>query len=84
MPDRGQGLTLTENVGRGLILCSALPAQWAVHQTHQMEVPTQGIMPGIKSYVMKKCGYLKQRYCKELLYFNLQAFQCQFIQTELQ
>jgi hypothetical protein len=49
MPDRGQGLTPTENMGRGLILRSALPVQWAVRQLHQMEVPTQGIMPGKKS-----------------------------------
>jgi hypothetical protein len=32
LPDRGQGLTLTENVGRGLLLRTALPAQWAVCQ----------------------------------------------------
>jgi hypothetical protein len=49
MPDRGQGLTPTENVDRGLILRTALPAQWAVCQPHQMEVPTQGITPGKKS-----------------------------------
>jgi hypothetical protein len=28
LPDRGQGLTPTESVGRGLILRTALPAQW--------------------------------------------------------
>jgi hypothetical protein len=44
MPNRGQGLTPTENVGRGLLLHSALPAQWAVRQPHQMEVPMQGVM----------------------------------------
>jgi hypothetical protein len=49
MPDRSQSLTSTKNVCRGLILCTALPAQWAVCQPHQMEVPTQGIMPGKKS-----------------------------------
>jgi hypothetical protein len=49
MPDRGQRLTPTQNVGRGFILCSTLPAQWTVHQPHQMEVPMQGIMPGKKS-----------------------------------
>jgi hypothetical protein len=49
MPDRGQGLTPTENVGRGFILHSTLPAHWAVCQPHQVEVPTQGIMPGKKS-----------------------------------
>jgi hypothetical protein len=32
LPDRGQGLTPTENVGRGLILRTAPPAQWAVCQ----------------------------------------------------
>jgi hypothetical protein len=36
-------------VGKDLILRTALPAQWAVCQSHQMEVPTQGIMPGKKS-----------------------------------
>jgi hypothetical protein len=49
MPDGGQGLTPTENVGRGLILRSTLPAQWAVRQLHQMEVPMQGIMSSKKS-----------------------------------
>jgi hypothetical protein len=49
LPDRGQGLTPTEDVGRGLTLRTALPAQWAVCQPHQMEVPTQGIVPGKKS-----------------------------------
>jgi hypothetical protein len=32
LPDRGQGLTQTENVGRALILRTVLPAQWAVCQ----------------------------------------------------
>jgi hypothetical protein len=49
LPDRGQGLTQTQNVGSGLILRSTLPAQWAVCQPHQMEVPTQGVVPGKKS-----------------------------------
>jgi hypothetical protein len=49
LPDRGQGLTPTENVDRGLTLRTALPAQWAVCQPHQMEVPTQGVVPGKKS-----------------------------------
>jgi hypothetical protein len=49
LPDRGQGLTPTESVGRGLILRTTLPAQWAVCQPHQMEVPTQGVVPGKKS-----------------------------------
>jgi hypothetical protein len=49
LPDRGQGLTPTEIVGGGLILRTALPAQWAVCQPHQMEVPTQGVVPGKKS-----------------------------------
>jgi hypothetical protein len=49
MPDRGQGLTPTENVGRGFILRSTIPAQWTVHQPHQVEVPIQGIMSGKKS-----------------------------------
>jgi hypothetical protein len=51
LPDRSQGLTPTENVGGGLILRTALPAQWAVCQPHQMEVPAQGIVPGKKSGV---------------------------------
>jgi hypothetical protein len=49
MPTRGQGLTPTENVGGGFILRSTLPAERAISQPHQMEVPTQGIMPGKKS-----------------------------------
>jgi hypothetical protein len=49
LPDRGQGLTLTENVGRGLILRTALPAQWAVCQPHQMVVPPQGVVLSKKS-----------------------------------
>jgi hypothetical protein len=32
---------------------------------------------------MKKCGHLGLRYCKDLLHFSVQAFYCQFIQTEL-
>jgi hypothetical protein len=32
MPDWGQSLTPTENVGRGFILRPTLPAQWAVRQ----------------------------------------------------
>jgi hypothetical protein len=44
MPNRRQGLTLTEDVGRALFLHSTPPAQWAVCQPHQMEVPTQGVM----------------------------------------
>jgi hypothetical protein len=46
MPDRGQNLTPTENVGRGFILRSTLPAQWVVSQPHQLEVSAQGIMSG--------------------------------------
>jgi hypothetical protein len=49
MPDRGQSLTLTENVGRGFILRCTLPAQWAVCQPRQLEMSAQGIMPGEKS-----------------------------------
>jgi hypothetical protein len=49
MPTRGKGLTPTENVGRGFILRSTLPAEWAISQPHQMEVPIHGIMPGKKS-----------------------------------
>jgi hypothetical protein len=30
MPEWGQNLTPTENVGRGFILRSTLPAQWVV------------------------------------------------------
>jgi hypothetical protein len=37
LPDRGQGLTPIENVNGGLILRTALPAQWAVRQPPQME-----------------------------------------------
>jgi hypothetical protein len=49
MPDRGQGLTPTENVGRGFIPRSTLPAQWAVCQPHQVKLPALGIMPGKES-----------------------------------
>jgi hypothetical protein len=49
LSDGGKGLTPTENVGRGLILRTSLPAQWAVCQPHQMEVPVQGIVPGKRS-----------------------------------
>jgi hypothetical protein len=45
MPTRGQRLTPTENVGRGFILRSTLPAERAISQPHQMEVPIQGIVP---------------------------------------
>lgn len=38
---------------------------------------------GRTRYVEKKCGYLKLRYGKEVLYISLQEFQCQFMQTEL-
>jgi hypothetical protein len=31
MPDRGHSLTPTEDVGRGFILHSTLPAQWFGH-----------------------------------------------------
>jgi hypothetical protein len=47
LPDRGP--TPTDDVGRGLILRTALPAHWAGCQPHQMEVPTQGVVPGKKS-----------------------------------
>jgi hypothetical protein len=49
MPTGGQGLAPTENVGRAFILRSTLPAERAVSQPHQMEMPIQGIMPGKKS-----------------------------------
>jgi hypothetical protein len=49
MPTGGQGLTPAENVGRGFILRSTLPAERTVSEPHQMEMPTQGIMPGKKS-----------------------------------
>jgi hypothetical protein len=42
MPYRGQSLTPTENVSRGFILHSTLPAQWTVYQRQQVEVPMQG------------------------------------------
>jgi hypothetical protein len=46
MPNRGQGLTLTENVSEGFIPRPTLPAQRAVSQLHQMEVLIQGIVSG--------------------------------------
>jgi hypothetical protein len=46
MPKQSQGFTPTKNMGRGLILCSTLPAQWAVYQPHQVEMSSQGIMSG--------------------------------------
>jgi hypothetical protein len=49
MPNGGQGLTPTENVGRWFILRFTLPAERAISQPHQMEMPIQGIMPGKKS-----------------------------------
>jgi hypothetical protein len=30
--------------GQGLLLRSTLPAQWAICQPHQMEMPTQGVI----------------------------------------
>jgi hypothetical protein len=45
MPTGGQGLTRAENVGRGFILRSTLPAERAISQPHQMEMSIQGIMP---------------------------------------
>jgi hypothetical protein len=44
MPDWGQNLTPTENVCRGFILHSTLPAQCVVSQPDQLEVSAQGIM----------------------------------------
>jgi hypothetical protein len=49
MPKLGHNLTPTENVGRGFILRSTLPAQWAVRQPHKVKVPAQGIMSCKKS-----------------------------------
>jgi hypothetical protein len=49
MPEWALNLTPTENVGRGFILRSTLPAQWVVSQPHQLEVSAQGIMTGKKS-----------------------------------
>jgi hypothetical protein len=46
MPEQDQNITPTENVGRGFILRSTLPAQWAVSQPHQLEVSAQDIRPG--------------------------------------
>jgi hypothetical protein len=48
MPEWGLNLTLTENVGRGFILCSTLHAQWVVSHPHELEVSAQGIVPGKK------------------------------------
>jgi hypothetical protein len=36
-------------VGRGVILRSTLPAQRAISQPHQVEMPIQGIMPDKES-----------------------------------
>jgi hypothetical protein len=44
MPEWGLNLTLTENVGRGFILRSTLPAQWTVSEPHQVEVSAQGLL----------------------------------------
>jgi hypothetical protein len=49
MPEWGQNLTPTENVGRGFFLCFTISAQWVVSQPHQLEVSAQGIMPVKKS-----------------------------------
>jgi hypothetical protein len=49
MPNGGQGLAPTENVGRGFILRSTLPTERTVSQPHHIKVPVQGIMPGEKS-----------------------------------
>jgi hypothetical protein len=49
MPNGGQELAPTENVGRGFILRSTLPTERTLSQPHYMEVPVQGIMPGEKS-----------------------------------
>jgi hypothetical protein len=48
MPKWYQNLTPTENVGRGFIFHSTLPAQWVVSQPYQLEVSAQGMMPGKK------------------------------------
>jgi hypothetical protein len=39
-----QSLTVTDNVGRGFILCSTLPAQWAIRHP-QVKVPAQVLCP---------------------------------------
>jgi hypothetical protein len=49
MPAGGQSLAPTENVGRGFILRSAPPAERAVLQPHQVEMPIQSVMSGKKS-----------------------------------
>jgi hypothetical protein len=61
MPDRGQNLTLTENVGRGFILRSTLPAHWIFSQPHQLEVSAQGIMPCNKLVTTMDCTLLKDK-----------------------
>jgi hypothetical protein len=49
MPIGGQSLAPAENVGRGFLLRSAPPAERAVFQPHQVEMPVQGVMSGQKS-----------------------------------
>jgi hypothetical protein len=50
MPEWGQNLTPTENVGRGFVLRSTLPAERVVSQPRQVELSAQGIMPGFASW----------------------------------
>jgi hypothetical protein len=49
MPVGGQSLAPAENVGRGFIFRSAPPAERAVLQSHQVEMPIQCVMSGKKS-----------------------------------
>jgi hypothetical protein len=48
-------------VGRGSILRSTLPAQWAVRQPRQVEVPVQGIMSVRSPVTTLDCNLLKDR-----------------------
>ena len=49
MSECSQSLTFTQNVGRGFLFNSTLPAQGAVKQPQQVEVSSQGVMSSKKA-----------------------------------
>ena len=50
MSEWGQGLTFTENVGRGFLFYSTPPAQRTVYQPLQLKVSSQGAVSSKKHW----------------------------------
>jgi hypothetical protein len=70
MPKRSQGFTPTKNTGRGFILCSTLPTQWAVRQPCWILWKREYLLPPPIKLTLSDPILLPPAYSPALIYFG--------------